>query len=253
LEEAARAPEPRPPRPPKRRAFGPLRALLVFLAFLGTQVVAAFLMGIAAAILNALGPKRALTEALADAMPAILLVSLALSGGAALLATRLLVGRPLRGVVGRRFGVQPATGHQILVGAAAGVLLGGLLLVVLLLVPPRAVETPLTRVAATRTGFWSLVVLALLIAPPVEEFVFRGVIYRGLRTRLPAGAAAILVTAVFTLLHLGELSHYWPGFGLIAMLGLVTLALRVRTGSLFPAVAAHFAYNACAMSLAHPW
>jgi membrane protease YdiL (CAAX protease family) len=255
VDEGERPPEPpsAPPARPRRRRFGPGGATVVFLAFLGAQFLAGILMAVAAAVLNAFGPQRPLMDVLADLMPALFIESLALSGAAALLVTRLLVGQPLRGVVARRFGLQLSTWRATLAGAGAGVLLGAVLVGALVLVPPRDIDTPMSRVAATPTGYWSLVFLALVLAPPIEEFVFRGVIYRGLRTRMPAAAAAILVTVVFTGLHAGELVHYWPGFGLIALLSLVTIALRVRTGSLLPAVAAHFGYNACAMALAHPW
>jgi hypothetical protein len=65
---------------------------------------------------------------------------------------------------------------------------------------------------------------------------------------MPAAVAMLLVTVLFTGLHVTELVHYTPGFGLIALLSLSTLLLRTATGSLFPCVAAHFVYNLFAVA-----
>jgi hypothetical protein len=192
---------------------------------------------------------RPTADLLDESMPAALLLGLSLGGAGALLTTRLLVAAPLRGPAGEGFGLRPAKARQMLLGAAAGLLLGLLLLGVTTLAPPGDLDTPFARVARTEEGFWSLVLLALLIAPPVEEFVFRGVLYRALRARLPTAAAALAVTLLFAALHATEAIHYKPAFAVIALLGLATLALRVGTGSLFPAVAAHLVYNACAVAL----
>jgi membrane protease YdiL (CAAX protease family) len=233
------------PGPPGPRRFGPLQGILVFLAFLGGQFFIGIAFGLVAALLSATEPERSMNDLLRDAMPALLLLGLSASGMAALLTTRLLVGRPLKGPAGEPFGLKPASLKQVLAGLAVGVLL----VLLVRLMPPRSVS-PLAEVASTPTGYWSLVVVALLLAPVIEEFTFRGALYAGLRARMPAAPATVVVTLLFTVMHATELVHYWPGFLLIALMSLVTLLLRARTGSLLPAVAAHFAYNLCAMGQA---
>jgi len=231
---------PGPPAPAARRRFGPLAAFLVFLAYLGAQLIAQVVVGAIAGVRAVLG-NHPLKDVMAESMPAILLFSMSFGGAGALLVTRALAG-PLR--PSGRFGIRAATLRQTLAGAGAGLLLGLLLGETTVLVPPPTdADTMFTHLTSTGTGYWSLVLVALLLAPPIEEFVFRGVIFDGLRARMPTALAMLIVTVLFTALHAAELVHYPPGFGLIALLSLVTLVLRTRTGSLFPAMAVHVVYN----------
>lgn len=82
------------------------------------------------------------------------------------------------------------------------------------------------------------VVLAVLVAPVVEELVFRGVLYRSLRTRLPVGAAVALTTVAFTV---GHASGSVPG---ALLLGVVAAMAYERTRTLLAPVAVHAASNA---------
>jgi len=245
-DEEGPAPPPEPPDfppPPAERRFGPGAAILVFLAYFGAQFVAGFAVGMVAGVRSAL-TGRPMEELIQEGMPSIVLLSLAFGGAAALLVTRSMTG-PLR--AGGRFALRPGSVRQLLAGAGTGALLGLLLVALTRLVPPTALDTPLTRLASSETGYWALLLVALVLAPPIEEFVFRGVLYEGLRARMPAAAAMLVVTVLFTALHATELVHYPPGFLLIALLSVATLLLRAATGSLFPAVAAHLVYNAVAV------
>ncbi|MCK6460482.1 MAG: CPBP family intramembrane metalloprotease [Planctomycetes bacterium] len=244
MEGPGTAPEALPPEPPAfpaptERRFGPGGAILVFLAYFGAQFVAGFVVGIVSGVRSAMSG-RPIADLIEDSMPAIVLLSLALGGAAALLVARALTG-PLR--AGGRFALRHGSASQLLLGAGTGALLGLLLFAVTRLVPPTALDTPLTRLASTEAGYWALLLVALVLAPPIEEFVFRGVMYEGLRARMPAVGAMLIVTILFTALHATELVHYPPGFLLIALLSVATLLLRTATGSLFPPVAAHFVYN----------
>ena len=49
-------------------------------------------------------------------------------------------------------------------------------------------------------GIW-LVVLALVAAPLCEEFIFRGIVFRGMRRSMSAGGAALASAGVFALCH----------------------------------------------------
>lgn len=92
-------------------------------------------------------------------------------------------------------------------------------------------------------GRWTWLCLAILVAPPAEEFVFRGVLLAGfVRSRGPV-VGSILTTLVFTAMHAGEAIHYWPAFLGIGGLAVLTLALRLLSRSLGPAIAAHLGYN----------
>jgi len=103
---------------------------------------------------------------------------------------------------------------------------------------------PLTDMSLTRGApqlAW--IFLALFLAPAPEELLFRGVLYGGFRRSFGATKAAILITAIFVLLHITEWSRFLPGVLGITGLGLLTLWLRVRTKAIGPAIAAHLGYN----------
>ena len=85
-----------------------------------------------------------------------------------------------------------------------------------------------------QTLAWTILVVGL--APWIEETLFRGVLY--------ASAGGVVSTVVFVMLHLGEIVHYPVALLPITTMALVALTLRVRSGSLGPAVALHLAYNA---------
>ena len=84
---------------------------------------------------------------------------------------------------------------------------------------------------------------ALLLAPPIEELLFRGVLYGGYRRSLGAPAAAALTTSIFVILHVSEIVYYPPAALGIASLALVALWFRLRSAAIGPAIAVHFGYN----------
>jgi membrane protease YdiL (CAAX protease family) len=109
--------------------------------------------------------------------------------------------------------------------------------------------------------------LAVFTAPFVEEFVYRGVLYSALQKtvgvygslllsgmfdikldqksqeRLGVTGAVTLVLLLFTVIHVPQ---YWPNFGVIAAVALLSIALtlvRAWTGRLLPCVVIHFVFN----------
>lgn len=91
----------------------------------------------------------------------------------------------------------------------------------------------------------ALVFLSLVVLPPlVEEAVFRGFVFSGLRTKLPFFAAAFLSAALF------GLAHFQLNVAIdTAALGLVLAWLYERTGSLWPAIILHAIKNLTAFAL----
>jgi membrane protease YdiL (CAAX protease family) len=89
-----------------------------------------------------------------------------------------------------------------------------------------------------------LVVLATLIAPIAEEVLFRGTLFRYLRTRWPHWLALLLPGLVFAALHVN-----WRTLdGLGSFLPLITLATILalayeRTGRISTAIIAHAFFN----------
>ncbi len=90
------------------------------------------------------------------------------------------------------------------------------------------------------------VVLAILVmgvlAPLVEELVFRGLLYGYVEGRFGAMAALIVSSLAFAAAHV-EPIHV----ALVLPIGVLLGWTRMRTGSLWPAIAAHVANNAVAV------
>jgi len=84
----------------------------------------------------------------------------------------------------------------------------------------------------------SMLLAALgIIAPIAEEIFFRGVIYAGLRKRLPVVPALVLSSALFASAHMDTMRL------LPFVLGVVAALLMEFTGSLVPAILAHMGVN----------
>ncbi|MBI4878666.1 MAG: CPBP family intramembrane metalloprotease [Planctomycetes bacterium] len=87
------------------------------------------------------------------------------------------------------------------------------------------------------TGVW-FVLLAVLLAPLFEEFIFRGLVFRGLRRSWPKGVAILASAAVFAVVH--------PPISMIPVfaLGVATAVSFERTRLLAAPMIVHAVYNA---------
>jgi membrane protease YdiL (CAAX protease family) len=90
-------------------------------------------------------------------------------------------------------------------------------------------------------GSW---LLAVAIAPPLEEALFRGVLLQGLRRQWPARWAVVFTALLFTLFHANPWQVLAP-----LVLGLLYGWLTLRTGTLWPAIMAHALNNATALGV----
>ncbi len=98
-------------------------------------------------------------------------------------------------------------------------------------------------VPLTRGGGASLplaFLLAVVVAPIVEETFFRGALYGGLRTRMGVWGAAAFSGALFASVHPTLPTGFLP----ILALGMVLAVLREKTGSLYPGMVCHGLNNA---------
>jgi membrane protease YdiL (CAAX protease family) len=141
-------------------------------------------------------------------------------------------------------GLSWGTTRQLLRAGMAG---AALAIVVLPLVSalsntrqPPDVTTQLALSSRSAWGAWML--SAVLLAPPIEELMFRGAFLGGLAQSWSLRAAAITSGLTFWLMHSPEFVH-WPAAVSIGLLTVLTTTLRLRTRILGPSVAAHFGYN----------
>ncbi len=94
----------------------------------------------------------------------------------------------------------------------------------------------------TLVEFAWLFALGAVAAPIVEEFLFRGIVYRLLRDRLPVLGAVVVSAVAFALLHL-----IIPLIPALLAMGIVLAALVQRYDSLYPAILVHALNNGVAL------
>jgi membrane protease YdiL (CAAX protease family) len=87
------------------------------------------------------------------------------------------------------------------------------------------------------------IIMAVAIAPPLEEFIFRGVAFAAVARGFGTVMAVSTTTLAFVLLHAADKIHYWPGFLLVGCLALAAVFLRLRYRSLWPGILMHACYN----------
>ena len=89
-------------------------------------------------------------------------------------------------------------------------------------------------------GFFFDVLSTCVAAPLFEEFIYRGVLFLGLRGRLGNLGALLLSSTLFAFAH----SQYeWEGLLSVGVFGLSCGLLTWRTGSILPGIVLHAAYN----------
>lgn len=89
-----------------------------------------------------------------------------------------------------------------------------------------------------------MVVIVAIAAPVVEEIFYRGLLLEALRQRLSDNVAVVVQALVFALAHMQGVQ-----FVGLFVVGLVLGYLKVRSGRLGPAIAAHFGFNAVTLGL----
>jgi len=103
-------------------------------------------------------------------------------------------------------------------------------------------DTPVRDVRAGRDELLWLLGLTVIAAPVFEEFIFRGLIYGGLRRSLGLAWSVIGSAAIFALVH--PAASVIPVFNL----GVAAALVYERTGFLFGPMVAHAAYNAAVVT-----
>src|SRR5215469_11387890 len=124
----------------------------------------------------------------------------------------------------------------------AGVLLAMVVLAASTLLPDRK-DFPMEKLFTSPLAVYAVGGLAVLVAPFMEELVFRGVLFSFFE-RLGGSGIAVPATAVlFAALHYPEYAGAWTHVLMILVVGLVLSVARASTGSLVPSFLLHTAYN----------
>jgi membrane protease YdiL (CAAX protease family) len=121
-------------------------------------------------------------------------------------------------------------------------------------------DMPIEMLEKSKTGLALMMVMAVAVAPLVEETVFRGYLYPVL-VRIISGitrlfgmefsrathvgvASSVLLTGIlFGLLHGAQLAWTWGIVGLLIFVGVTFTYVRARTGTVVASYFMHLGYN----------
>jgi CAAX protease family protein len=98
-------------------------------------------------------------------------------------------------------------------------------------------------IESSRAAALAIAFMAVVTAPITEELVYRGVIYSALQKVGGRVWAVVGVMLLFTLIHVPQ---YWPNYGVIAAICLLSISLtlvRAYTGRLLPCFIMHIVFN----------
>jgi membrane protease YdiL (CAAX protease family) len=87
----------------------------------------------------------------------------------------------------------------------------------------------------------------VVVAPIVEEMLFRGLLYRGLEAKMGALATIGITSVLFGMVH--YLGFGWPRAVATGCLGLLFGVIRWRTGNTTAAMVTHATINFAAASV----
>ena len=109
---------------------------------------------------------------------------------------------------------------------------------------PQKNDTPFDLLirSSPQARIW-LAGLAVLSAPFVEEFVYRGVLYSALRARIGVSWAVSIVSLMFVGVHVPQYLGAWGGLVGLAALSFILTTTRAATKSIFPCVVIHALNN----------
>ncbi len=107
-----------------------------------------------------------------------------------------------------------------------------------LLPPPGWFIELFDRLFESDHGVWFGILRVVILAPIVEELIFRGVIFSGFQRIYPAFWAIFFSALLFALFHLNP----WQ-LGPTFLLGLLLGYVRLRSGSLLAAIFTHALHN----------
>lgn len=124
-----------------------------------------------------------------------------------------------------------------------GVLLaiGSTLLAIAFYEPGRA--NPMQELFARRESLWLLATFGILVAPLIEEIVFRGFLYGALEHRHNSKVALGGSTVIFAALHGSQYGWQLPPLGVLLAVGCAFGIVRMHTGSTKASTIVHAGYN----------
>ncbi len=125
----------------------------------------------------------------------------------------------------------------------------GLAVFVQILSLPVTNKLPIERLFENREAAFLLAAFGILVAPLVEEIIFRGFIFGAVETAWGVSAAIWSTALLFATIHIPQLRGGTSQILTILIVGLVLSWVRWRTGSMAPPYFVHLAYNAALFTM----
>ena len=128
-----------------------------------------------------------------------------------------------------------------------GFVLGGFLLAVLVSLGSSAIHTktqlPIEQFFQDRTSALLLMLLGVLVAPVLEETIFRGYIYPVAARSFGVAGGVLFTGAIFGLLHASQLWGGWGQIALLVVVGIIFTYARAATRTVVASYLMHVSYN----------
>ncbi|MBW3670204.1 MAG: CPBP family intramembrane metalloprotease [Acidobacteria bacterium] len=233
-------------------SFGAGRALLVFLAWVGGQIVGGFLGAVSGMFyLMSMGLELDDASKIEQHMVELLTPALAvgtITGAVAMIVAALTLARPhMREVSPTGVGWSRGPWRSLVLAAIVGLVVSSSFVLLVATIDPDLADTelgPIARLAEQDERVrWIWAIVAVMVAPVTEELLFRGVLFSGFAKSWGVGISATVVSVLFMLFHLAETLAYWPSIVAVGILTVGTIASRMMTNRLGPPIAMHLAYN----------
>jgi membrane protease YdiL (CAAX protease family) len=107
--------------------------------------------------------------------------------------------------------------------------------------PPE--DVPIEEIFHYKNTAMLFMAMAVLVAPLVEETVFRGYLYPLLAKSFGVATGVIVTGVLFGLMHGAQLGWTWGLVSVLIMVGVIFTFVRARTGSVFASFLLHLGYN----------
>ncbi len=244
LEEGLPQPEPEPPLEPRRApALWGYRDLLIFVAFSAIALAfCIFAVALGVESINALTGARISPIEGPYALPLALTVQFVWWAIVLLYIYRLVTVRyrlpfaealawvPFRG---------PGLNYLslgVLVALSIGLLSN--------VIPMPEEPVPMQELLEQPGALLLVAIFSVLVAPAIEELVFRGFLYNAIERRNGAAVAIAATSVIFALLHFSQYGGHWSLILLLLYVGAVFGLVRARSGSTKATTILHAAYNA---------
>ena len=105
-------------------------------------------------------------------------------------------------------------------------------------------DMPMEKLMRSPQSVLMLMALGTLVAPIVEETIFRGCIYPVIARKFGITTGIIATGALFGLAHAQQLGFAWGPVVLIIGVGIVLTYVRARAGTVAASYFVHLGYNA---------